>query len=288
MKRLFAAAAVLALFAGCRKHEERASAPPPPPAPEKSAAAPAAARQATVTLSADAPIPPAGVALWLIGDDAAAGAANGKVESWSNPRIPGIAAKAASAEARPSIAAGALNGHAAVSFDGQANMLMTNVDTSPAAMPEATILSVFSSRTAEDSPLRKLYGDDNGDYDRAAGLDNRAGGGKNYTVFAGSSGVVGYFALAADTPYLTADEFSTKDFSGWVNGAPALAKVPAVWEDALPNLYLGGTGTSYNEFWDGDLAEILVYARLLSDEERMRAEDYLAARYGLKLNRVGK
>ena len=35
----------------------------------------------------------------------------------------------------------------------------------------------------------------------------------------------------------------------------------------------------------GDLAEIIVYARVLTDEERMRAEDYLAQKYGLTLAR---
>ena len=73
------------------------------------------------------------------------------------------------------------------------------------------------------------------------------------------------------------------------NGKKMLDKVAATWganpEDALPNLYIGGTGTSYHEPWQGDLAEIIVYARMLSDQERMQVEDYLAKKYGVALAR---
>jgi hypothetical protein len=68
-----------------------------------------------------------------------------------------------------------------------------------------------------------------------------------------------------------------------------LDKVAAAWganpEDALPNLYIGGTGTSYHEPWQGDLAELIVYARILSDQERMQVEDYLAKKYGITIAR---
>ena len=68
-----------------------------------------------------------------------------------------------------------------------------------------------------------------------------------------------------------------------------LDRVAATWganpEDALPNLYIGGTGTSYHEPWQGDLAELVVYARILNDQERMQVEDYLAKKYGVTVAR---
>ncbi len=275
---------VAALFA-CKKKEEAPAVPPPQPAatqtqPAEPAPPPA---QATVTLAAGAPIPANGVALWLVADDAKPGA-DGKLASWSNVAVAGVTATADKPELQPLVVANALNGHAVVRFNGDQNMLMTNIDISPARMPDATVFAVFNSQTDATSPLRKLYGDDNGGYDRAAGLDGRGSDGKNYTVFTGN-GVQGYFVLKPNETHVTADQFTKSDFSGWVDGKATLTKIPAAWDDALPNLYLGGTGTSYHEPWQGDLAEFIVYGRVLTDAERVQVEDYLGKKYGVTIAR---
>lgn len=59
----------------------------------------------------------------------------------------------------------------------------------------------------------------------------------------------------------------------------------ATWGEALPNLYLGGTGTVYHEPWQDDFAEIIVCARLLTDKERTQVEDYLGKKYGVAITR---
>ncbi len=281
-KTLLALSLAVVAFTACKKKEE----PAPPPAPaqtetHETAAPPAAkpAPQPTVTLAAGAPIPASGVALWL----AAADAMPGKLASWSNPAVAGVTATADKPELQPMVVANALNGHAVVRFDGEQNMLVTNVDIGVQRMPEATIFAVFNSKTEAKEPLRKLYGDDNGGYDRAIGLDGRSGD-KNYTVFTGN-GVTGYFDLKANESYVTADVFTSKNFSGWLNGKKVLDKAAADWNDALPNLYLGGTGTVYHEPWQGDLAEIIVYARVLTDQERTQVEDYLGKKYGVAITR---
>ena len=288
MKRFLTIVFILSLF-GCHKTEETAP-PPQPVADTKPAAAPAAVvqPQTMATLPAGSPIPGSGVVLWLTGDDALTSATNGKVLAWQNAGVPNVNAKAAKPEQAPAASANALNGHATVQFDGTNQMLMTSIDISPSRMPEGTVITVFRSKTADKSPLRKVYGDDNGGYDRAIGLDDRAED-KNFTLFAGS-GVQGYFSLEADKPYIVVDEYSAKEFSGWVNGNAALTKVAAAWgekpDDALPNMYIGGTGTSYSEYWNGDIAEVIVYGRKLSDAERTQVEDYLAKKYGITLTRT--
>jgi hypothetical protein len=276
------------LTIGCRKKEEE---PAPPPTPETVATqttapatetAPAATPQPTVTLATGASIPATGVALWLVGDDAK-GAVDGKLASWSNAGVANVIATADKPQLQPVVVPNALNGHAVVRFDGVDNILMTNIDISPARMPEATVFAVFNSKTDAPTPLRKLYGDDNGSYDRAVGLDDR-GDGKSYTVFTGK-GVEGYFVPKANETYVTADQFGKSDFSGWVDGKATLTKVAAEWGEALPNMYIGGTGTSYHEPWQGDIAEIIVYGRILTDQERMQVEDYLGKKYGVTITR---
>jgi hypothetical protein len=279
-KKLVAVALCLLALAACKK-KEAVPEPAAPPAAETAThetAAPPVIPQPTVTLAAGAPIPAEGVALWLVADDAQAG----KLATWTNAAVAGVTATAATPEAQPEVVAKALNGHNVVRFDGEQNMLMTNVDISPARMPDATIFAVFNSKTDAKEPLRKLYGDDNGGYDRAVGLDGRSE--KNYNVFTGN-GVTAYFDLKANESTITADQFTKTDFNGWVNGKKMLDKVAATWEDALPNLYIGGTGTSYHEPWQGDLAEIIVYARMLTDQERTQVEDYLGKKYGVTMAR---
>jgi len=279
---------VIVILPGCAKKAEQpqpvadtvapeVSAPPTPPlaVPEP---------QPTVTLDPGAPIPAAGVALWLIADEATH-SADGQITAWRNPQV-AEALVDAQPDAWPAFVPNALNGHAVLRFDGKNDMLKTSVDLSPARMPLATVFCVFSTATIEIDPLHKLYGDDNGGYDRVVGLDSRGGDpSKNYSVFTGAHGVTPSFAIKPNETHISADQFTTTDFSNWIDGAPVLVKSPAAWEDALPNLYVGGTGPVYVEAWKGDLAEMIVYARTLTDAERVQVEEYLAKKYGLTLSK---
>jgi hypothetical protein len=164
-------------------------------------------------------------------------------------------------------------------------MLTTNIDISPASWPDVTVFTVFNSATDVNNPLRSVYGDDNGDYDRAAGLDDRSGDANNYVIFTGDKGVAGYFALKPNQPYLSTDQYTATDFKGWIDGKQSLTRPDIHWGEALPNMYIGGTGTSFNQFWKGDIAEMIVYARVLTDAERTQVEDYLAKKYGVTVAR---
>jgi hypothetical protein len=292
MRKIIAVLFVTGLvLTGCRKKEETPvsqTVSTPAPAATTSSAAPApkvATPIPNVPLAANSPIPGNGLALWLTGDDAMKSAVGGKLASWTNPLVPTVSASAAEAASQPSVAPNAIKGHAAVRFDGDANMLKTNIDISPASWPDVTVIAVFNSATDVKNPLRSVYGDDNSNYDRAAGLDDRSGDEKNYVIFAGDRGVAGYFVLKPNQVYLTADQYTATEFNGWVDGRPAITKLITHWDEALPNMYIGGTGTSYNQFWKGDIAEMIVYARVLTDAERTQVEDYLAKKYGVTLAR---
>lgn len=232
-------------------------------------------------MTGELPIPKAGLMLWLAADDVRLDS-EGHVESWENPGFPSMIARAGAPEKRPVVGSKVLNGHDVVHFDGVDDMLVANVDISAGEMPDATIVSVFTSATADSSSLRKLYGHDDGGYDRAAGLDTRGGEGKNYCVFKGT-GIAPYFQLEAGEPYITVDRYSSSAFSGWVNGTLSVSEIPAAWGEGLANLYLGGSGTAFPEFWSGDLAEIIVYNRGLEEEERLQVERYLSSKYDVKV-----
>lgn len=231
----------------------------------------------------NAPVPTNGLELWLRADTGVTSAAGGKVSAWAVEGSP-VKATAAAPDQQPTLVDNAIGGKPAIHFDGGTNLLEANVDIDPAVSPQLTVISVFSSDTEEKSPYRKLYGADDGGYDRAAGLDDR--GDVNYTVF-GGNGVIGIFALKAKTPYVTVDSYddAKKVLNVWVNGAPAKQNAPVDHGASLAKFYIGGTGTVYHEPWMGNVAEMLVYHRLLTDEERGKIEQYLAGKYGLTLTK---
>jgi hypothetical protein len=268
--RRIAIALALSVLIACQKKEEPATetieaAPPPVTTTTAAATQTTAPPQAVVHIPADVPIPKDGVALWLNADNIVRIPA----EWGTNAPMP-----------MPNV----LNGHAVLRFDGTDDMIKTDADIHPGRAPNVTVFAVFNSATAEPSPLRKLYGNDDGGFDRAVGLDDRAAD-ANYAFFAGGSGAIAYFPLKAGQFYITADQFTATGFSGWVDGAKTATAMAEWGPDALPNLYVGNTGTSFSEFWQGDLAEMIVYVRALSDAERVQVEDYLAGKYGLTLKR---
>lgn len=185
---------------------------------------------------------------------------------------------------QPSHVPKALNGHAVLRFDGVDDMLKTNIELGRGRMSAATVFAVFSSMTADPAlKLRKLYGCDNSGLDPAAGLDTRSA--MNYGIFTGS-GVHPYFKLQANRTYLTSDVWQWTEFTGYVDGKRMIDHHSINSDtNTLPNLYLGGTGEVYGEHWFGDIAEVIVYSRTLEDAERQKVEDYLAAKYGVTLNR---
>jgi hypothetical protein len=286
MKRI-AMVAVLFALAACRKPAEAPSttSSAPPPAAETTTTAPAAAKYVPPpdVSVANAPVPTNGLSLWLRADSGVTAGADGKVSAWAVEGSP-VKATATDPAQQPTLAQNAIGGKPAVHFDGGTQMLEANIDIDPGASPELTVISVFTSETDAATPLRKLYGADDGGYDRAAGLDDR-GEGTNYTIFGGGAGVVPIMKLAANTPYVTVDSYDQpkKKLNVWVNGAPVKQNVEIDHGASLDKFYIGGTGTVYHEPWFGNVAEMLVYHRVLSDDERKNVEGYLGAKYGVKV-----
>lgn len=290
MKRIAIVLLSLAVLASCKKNEfpekPAPAAPAPKPAAIDTTATTAPPPAASINVP-NAPVPAQGLVLWLRGDFGITPDPGGKVASWA---VEGSSLKATAdkPDEQPTFMPNGIGGKPAVHFDGEKNLMAADLNINPDAAPQLTVISVFQSDTAANSPLRKLYGHDDGSYDRAAGLDNRASDPKkNYTIFGGSALVIGIFSLDANTPYLTVDSFDNpaKKLNVWVNGAQAVKDVTIDNGHGLTKFYIGGTGTVYHEPWMGDLSEMLVYNRTLTDDERKKVEDYLSTKYGLKLTR---
>jgi hypothetical protein len=230
-------------------------------------------------------VPADDLLLWLRADCDTETDSNGSMTRWQSG-VGSLSAVPLDASQQPRLVPDALSRQPAVRFDGENDQLAVDLDIHPSAHPDLTVVAVFSSDTAQGRPLRKLYGADDGDYDRAAGLDDRALGGQNYVVFGGvRTGVIGDFRLDAGTTYLTVDSYAGDAFDGWTNGQATLSAAAVDHGQGPSTFFIGGTGTTFSEPWKGTISEILVYGRRLSDPERIAVEDYLAAKYNLSLGR---
>jgi len=138
---------------------------------------------------------------------------------------------------QPTLATSALNGQPTVRFDGTNDTMSVPLDISPSVNPNITIFTVFNSTTATNAPYRKIYGNDDGGFDRTIGLDNRSGT-NNFTYF-GGSGVNNYFTLAANTYYLSSHTYSTTNFNGWINGTQQVTNGPVNNSNGYTTLSLG-------------------------------------------------
>jgi hypothetical protein len=184
-------------------------------------------------------------------------------------------------------------------FDGQEVFEVPEVDIRASVRPDVTIFSVYRATTPPaqvnwwdpPTPLLGVWGQDNGAWDRffiAAGFQGaqngvvglgptetgyRIDGAGNQTtrlvttVYDGNmSGGVNTGALNASQVYF--DGALVEEFTDSTHAT-----------DASANFRVGFDG---NDSWfDGDIAEIIIYDRILSAAELSDVTDYLADKYGI-------
>lgn len=203
---------------------------------------------------------------------------SGGVSHWEDQAGSDHDATQGSTPSRPTLISNAVNGLPAVQFDGNDDYLGVAFDLNPSVNPNLTIFTVWASHTIVEAPYRKVYSHDNSLFDRTIGIDDRVS--TNFTYFGGPGhGNEDYFDIAADTAYLTSDQWTTTTFSGWRNGT-AVAAGPVDSGPGHPTFRLG-SNPSFGEYWDGWIAEFILYARILSDAERQLVENYLLTKYAI-------
>lgn len=233
----------------------------------------------TITTTSSTGGSPGGVSgpqIWL---RAEALSAPGRLSTWTDQTDNHRNATQPAAGRQPEVVEQGINGHPAVRFDGVDDGLAIAFDISPAGHPDLTIFTVFSSDT-DAKELRKLYGNDDGGYDRAVGLDSR--GTTNYVSFGGA--VQPYFTLTAQATYVTSDVWTQNRFDGFVNGDER-ADGRSFVTGGQPTMALGGVRPDIAhsvEPWKGVIAEFIVYDRVLTAADRQRIETYLKTKYGVR------
>ncbi|MBX3443484.1 MAG: DUF1553 domain-containing protein [Planctomyces sp.] len=178
---------------------------------------------------------------------------------------------------RPELIADGLNGHPAIRFDGQRSCL--GLTGQVLSSHQFTILAVISDAGGEGH--RTLF--------------------SNWNGRAGNSVTSVFFGLTAGGAVRLSDDFAgvgrvrrseipflltgvSREYDAvLLQNTDELARksTPLAPRNLSTGYVLGQQGNIDGEYWQGDLAELLVYDRALSDSERLAASRLLAERYGL-------
>jgi hypothetical protein len=202
------------------------------------------------------------------------------VREWKDQSPYGRHAVQATEARQPSVAAAACNGKPALVFDGNAKNLLANVPIN--GLGGMTCILVSACEQDDDHMPRctPLLWAETGNWGITHVAPRRSG-----IVFmfgTGQQSIVNYARPAPQPGFtLTTARKDGPSESLYVNGA-------AVWSTAGRSPKLQGTspavsvGGDFNgSFFNGKIAEILVYERALSDAERQRVEQYLKLKYRL-------
>jgi len=243
------------------------------------------------TISGPSGSMPSGMVLWLdandIQGDGTPTVDSAAVTTWTDKSGAGNHATNGGDPTATVFADGTIGNMPAVRFDGN-DWFVSPVDVNGSARPDLTVFSVHHLREA--GGVQALWGHDNGGWDRFALLTHTG-------VASGISNGGGTFAVPEiGDPGEGFIVLSTELDRGVANGSTVLVNggVPSgganFTEGGNPGLNTLGIGAIAPNGTLGakvDLAEFLIFERLLDPDEEQDVGGYLAAKYGISSSYTG-
>lgn len=226
-----------------------------------------------------------GIVAWLRADYGAT------VNSWADFSGNQINAAQATGANQPALLADGLNYNAALQFNGTSDYMQipqaSITGKFPAGNAARTVIGVGTSAAATDQILMS-YG---------AFVTNQASGLRKNTVLAAIVEVGGPNNVVAPANSFLSNKTgiisgrytgsATGNASVYMNDTSALASGVRNWattitaEGAQIGKYVGEV-----RFWNGNIGEVIVYNRDLTNDELLRVNSYLALKYGITLNQT--
>ena len=214
-------------------------------------------------------------------DGSGAVAVGDQVGYWADKSGSGNHVTQATAANRPTLTAAAVNGKAALVFDGSNDNLFRTSYTAQSGLAGLTRIAVFS--TSQNSQMsRDLNGADSAFFVNNAQLISRV------TSNAGTASAIDPVNQLSVGVYSSVYDGSGPAMQLFVDNVLQAAEASGLTPGSLPATTPAGPGTLHigsnagaNAFVAGPIAEYLVYARDLTAAELTAAYDYLAAKWGL-------
>jgi len=211
------------------------------------------------------------------------------VASWSDSNHNALLATQPEVDRQPTIRKQALNGFSVLKFDGVNDFLFADqIGASIGAGSGLSVVFVARTFSPEKQYLWGAYSWNNENDLVRAGFSP----GLKFSVSrTDPEGVELYLSVGADTSKFSiySTLFEDRKVQTYINGKIAidLATQTPVNLSASTNFVIGQDweGANTSDFFSGELAEIIVYDRFLSTEQREGLEDYLKSKYAIKLHR---
>ena len=214
------------------------------------------------------------LALWLRAD-AVTGVANSNgISSWSDLSGRGNNGTQTTSSNRPIWITNALNGYPVVRFNTTSNQWFDLPNFNSAATGAETFV-VIRAATNMPGAIRSLWHMGTADYN-SVGYPNNSG---NIVDDFGSSSL--HAILNTSQPlnqfHVFEEAGQTGFWGAWINAVLIASTV----DNGYGYNTAQAIGRSGNNFFDGDLAEVLVFSRPLTENERLTINRYLLGKYGL-------
>jgi Ca2+-binding RTX toxin-like protein len=225
------------------------------------------------------------LSLWLRADIGITSDAAGRVSTWTDQSGANHHASQSTENQQPQLVSGGLNGKPLVRFNGQnaffrvSGQVLTSqmfsifaVVNDTRSSDDGSFREIFSNwtptnsdtsvffGTAQTNPVRARLSDDFGEQEGVGVLEEPA----THFIFTGISGTTDASIYQGET--LLASK-----------GAPLSTR------NLSEPYVIGNQGDTLFEYWQGDIAELLVYNRELSEEERQQNWAYLQEKYFLPM-----
>jgi hypothetical protein len=228
------------------------------------------------TASDGADFPLTGIRLWLQADAGVTSGANG-ISAWQDLGLLGNSATQTDSSRRPTLAANAINGHAAVHFETNTDFLqLPNVMNGATEGEIFTVVKLSSPATGGSTRTMWSIGAGSNLYTQGSGVITE--------YFGSASGQTGALPVAAlGLPHLYNVSAKTGFWQNSINGLPYVTSYTNTvnFSNASPTLGWSGNPIYNLSLW-GDIAEILVYDHALSKAERESVGAYLNQKYGFQ------
>jgi hypothetical protein len=185
---------------------------------------------------------------------------------------------------QPVLVPGALNGQPVIRFDGTDDILPLPDATLPTGNSSYTVFCVVKAGVLDANHHGFLSGgtQNNGEFNGFR-FEGSPATNTILNTWWGNDLLSDENEVLANTPYCV--DFTYDSSSGRVIrkfGSSVATNASTTRNGTAENNLIGKTCCS--EFWDGDIAEIIIYSRALTSAERTSIEGYLSAKYNIGMD----
>ncbi len=218
-----------------------------------------------------------GLRLWLRADRGVRTDPQGRVTAWEDQSGATFSATQAAEAARPRLVSGVLGGRPALRFDGKGNFL--EIPGQVLRSQQFTVVAVATDRT-QGQGHREIFSNWRRDTNVGTSvfLGTTGGGAVRMTDHFAPAGVVDDPAR----PFILSGVAASDYAAIYQNRSRIARKSGTLPSRNLAGPYvIGQQGNIGGEYWDGEIAELQVFDRALSEEELATVWEDVGRRYGI-------